>query len=50
MLLATVPDGTQYALNQTSDNKGLPDIDQLIANGKSTGALTSFAFTVCDVK
>lgn len=46
----TAPDGTQYALNQTSDNKDLPDINQLLADGKSTGTLTSFAFTVCDVK
>ena len=46
----TAPDGTRYALNQTSDNKDLPDINQLLADGKSTGTLTSFAFTVCDVK
>lgn len=35
---------------KTSDNKDLPDINQLLADGKSTGTLTSFAFTVCDVK
>ena len=47
----TAPDGTQYAINQVADNKELPVLSQLqSSDDKSLGAITSYSFTVCDVR